>query len=1747
MRVTHSILSSRRSYVFATALIGLFLILIWIVPNSSRAALQQRGTTAAKARHLDFVPGEVLVRFRPQSEAAVASSKSGMSSAFAIADANLQVPMRIERLSLASDMVPGLRLARVAPAETMRAIEALRKRADVLYAEPNYIRRKSSTPNDPRYAELWGLNNTGQSSTSGGNPGTPGNDVRAQQAWNTTTGSRSVVVGIVDTGVDINHEDLRDNIWTNPGEVAGNGVDDDGNGLVDDIHGWDFAHNDASVFDYAEPSYPPSENYAGDFDDHGTHVAGTIGATGNNGIGVVGVNWQVSLMSLKFLTGPEGAGNSADLLKAFAYAKTMRDLWTSSGGVKGANLRVLNNSYGGDSFSQSELEAIQALGDSGILFVVAAGNEGLSNDMFLTYPSSYLASNLISVAASNGGGLRASFSNSGASVHVTAPGEHILSTTPRNTYNFSSGTSMSTPHVSGSAALMCAAFPNITLAKLRSLLLYSGFVANWQGQYNYSIATGRSVDVNAAIQGVTSSDVTPPGPINNINLNFPSWPNYHPNFATTGDDGTAGMVSVYEIRFSDTDLVDPAKFALATPLTGPIPVTGSFQNTDFRLPWRHPSGFIGIRAVDEVGNAGPITSIPISVDTGVADPYAVTTSGSGQLSTGGTPLGLVADDEYKQVSLPLGFRFYDGDWSFVTVSTNGALYFGFPPEEDFQSAPRLLNGYRMIAGLWDDLRTDRRPGDDVYVVKPDDNRIIFRWQAVTFDTPVAPGVTRGEQPVNFEIELQVNGTIVIRYGDGNQKVIPVVGLGGGWPEPYPVSSHISVDALKDLTNASSVTFTHRNPPPPPTARLALTMTNGPSPVSTGQQETYNIHVYNDGPLSAPNAVVTDVLPAGVNFVSCTTTLGTCAGPTPGANGTINVNLGTLNSNASLDITLVTQVGLPPGSSFSNTASVASTRFDSNLTDNSATAVTQVIQVPAFGSVSAITSAYNINFALKQDGSVWGWGKNDYGAMGNGSLYGVHTNPVPVNNLSSITAVSTGGTHSLALKSDGTVWSWGLNSLGETGGDGPSYTDARVVNGLSNVTAVSAGSNHSMALKSDGTVWIWGGNDRGQLGLGTLDSDRHPTPVIVPGLTGVNSISAGTGFSVVVRNDGTVWTWGENLNGQLGVAGASTKSPAQVGGVSGVKAVSVSYNHVLALKTDGTVVGWGMNAFGQTGSTNFVNVNPAPAVVSGLSGVSAVAAGYGFSLALKTDGTVWGWGLNAIGQLGNGATGSNPQTAPTLVSAVSNATAIAAGNSHGVALLTNGTLRTWGENTNAQLGDGTTFNRLTPVEVTGILIVSQPLIFPGNYVAYPPITVTVTSQTTGSVIHYTTNGLEPTENDAVIDSGGQIVVTQDLTLKARAFKTGWVPSAISTATYTVLIRQEVQLTLESYSVNESSGSAAITVNRTGGASGISTVQYATSDAAGLSDCNVANGIASARCDYATSIGTLTFAPGETSKTIFIPLVNDGYAEGNESLTVTLSNPWGINLGPKTSATISIQDNDSVNTTNPIDDVDFFIRQQYIDFLGREPDPAGLAGWRNVLNNCGTTVQPPCDRLEVSAGFFRSEEFQARGYFVYRFYSALGKIPLSNEFFPDFAKVSGFLSADQLEANKVAYVNEVMARAEFQTKYGATFNNATAYVDALLQTVGLPNHPSRTGWIALLNGNNSIENRGIVLRQLVESSEVYNKYYNEAFVIMQYFGYLRRTADVSYTNWIQTMNQSNGDYRTMINGFMNSAEYRKRFGN
>jgi subtilisin family serine protease len=312
------------------------------------------------------------------------------------------------------------------------------KTQGVAYVEPNFVLQTAAVPNDPSFSRLWGLNNTGQSG------GLRDADIDAPEAWNTTTGSRDVVVAVIDSGVDYNHPDLKANMWKNPGEIPGDGIDNDKNGKTDDIYGWDAANDDGDPMDD---------------DGHGTHVAGTIGAVGNNSVGIAGVSWNVSLMAVKFL-GPNG-GTAEDAIEAIQYVTNMRK--------RGINIVVSNNSWGGGGWDKWEKDAIDQGGEAGILFVAAAGNDyGRNNDVIDHYPSGYDSDAIISVAATNRHNRLANFSNYGpTTVDIGAPGENIYSTLPNNRYGASSGTSMAAPQVTGAIALLAAAKPRLPAADPR--------------------------------------------------------------------------------------------------------------------------------------------------------------------------------------------------------------------------------------------------------------------------------------------------------------------------------------------------------------------------------------------------------------------------------------------------------------------------------------------------------------------------------------------------------------------------------------------------------------------------------------------------------------------------------------------------------------------------------------------------------------------------------------------------------------------------------------------------------------------------------------------------------------------------------------------------------------------------------------------------------------------------------------------------------------------------------------------------------------------------------------------------------------------------------------------------------------------------------------------------------------------------------------------------------------------------------
>src|SRR5215471_2487534 len=288
-------------------------------------ALALSTSTAMAAAPVE-IPGEVIVRFRHDASAAQRST----------ALARVPAATRLREFAFIDAA-----LVRFSSMSTDAAVAELQKDPDVLYAEPNYEIHIARVPNDRRFPELYAMRNVGQTG------GTPGADIRATLAWDLFTGDPNLKVGVIDTGIDYTHPDLAANIWTNPGEIPGNGIDDDHNGYIDDIHGWDAVHHDGD----------PMDDHG-----HGTHCSGTIAGAGDNGVGVAGVNWHLKLVAIKFLDA-SGSGSTAGAIEAVQYAIA-------------AGVRLTSNSWGGGPYSAALLDAINAAGAAGQLFIAAAGNDG---------------------------------------------------------------------------------------------------------------------------------------------------------------------------------------------------------------------------------------------------------------------------------------------------------------------------------------------------------------------------------------------------------------------------------------------------------------------------------------------------------------------------------------------------------------------------------------------------------------------------------------------------------------------------------------------------------------------------------------------------------------------------------------------------------------------------------------------------------------------------------------------------------------------------------------------------------------------------------------------------------------------------------------------------------------------------------------------------------------------------------------------------------------------------------------------------------------------------------------------------------------------------------------------------------------------------------------------------------------------------------------------------------------------------
>lgn len=776
----------------------------------------------AQAQQDEYAPGRVIVKYK--------QSVRGVTRASMREALGAEVVVRLELIDA--------ELLNVRGVSVPEAVARLRLDPRVEYAEPDYIVHGLRTPDDPRYSEQYGLRNTGQTG------GVPGADIGAEAAWDRFTGDASIIVGVIDSGVDLTHPDLMPNLWTNVGEIPENGVDDDGNGYIDDIHGYDFVNRDGD---------PTDDN------GHGTHVAGVIAARGDDGVGITGVNWRLQLMAIKFLNFA-GSGVSSNAVLAVQYAVRM-------------GCRVTNNSWGGGPASQAMLNAITAADAAGQLFVSAAGNAGGDNDAAPVFPASYAAENILVVAATDHADQLTGFSNYGlTSVDIAAPGDEILSTWPGGGYRLLSGTSMATPHVAGAAAFLLGRFPSMTTMQAKSQLMR--WARPLPGLTTRTVSGGR-LDLALAS---ADPDTLAPGSLTDLRVERVGSNRIALAWTATGDDSSDGRASLVEVRYRVGDF-DPDSFATAVLAGNPKPpAAGETQQFEITgLAADTPYAF-ALRARDEFGNPGPVSEVlpqrtlppprvritPLvfraALTTGdsvsqevelfndspgtfdwqapqpaldrVATPVSpawpepvgakgidgparsAQTAGEGgpdafgyrwidSRSSGGPVFKWVdvvapanqlpiAGDEKTSDLMPVGFSFpfYGRQYTRVRVSTNGYLSFGNNGPAFLNAGLPTISGPRaLVAPFWDDL--DFGAGEKRAYARFDGARFVVTWADV-------PRFNDPGSRLTFQAILYPSGEIRFQYlrldGQlesatvGIQDSTRTIGLTVAYEQPYLADS-----------------------------------------------------------------------------------------------------------------------------------------------------------------------------------------------------------------------------------------------------------------------------------------------------------------------------------------------------------------------------------------------------------------------------------------------------------------------------------------------------------------------------------------------------------------------------------------------------------------------------------------------------------------------------------------------------------------------------------------------------------------------------------------------------------------------------------------------------------------------------------------------------------------------------------------------------------------------------------------------
>jgi subtilisin family serine protease len=711
-----------RHVVFSVVLVA--LAVGWL-PAASPAMAAPGGSSPAGAHSGAALPpheaGVVLVGFKPRTTQADRAAVRASVSVRAAAPLSWLAPDS-EKWTLP------------AGAGVDRVIAALLANPNVRFAEPNYLVTTGDTSNDPSYTNgsLWGMYGDGT---------TPANAFGSQagEAWAAgRIGSSNVYVGVIDEGIQHTHPDLSANVWTNPFDAAGDGVDNDGNGYVDDTNGWDFHNNDRTIFDGS--------------DNHGTHVSGTIGGVGGNGIGVAGVNWHVTLISGKFL-GPNG-GNIANAVKAVDY-------FTDLKARHGLNIVATNNSWGGGGYSQAMLDAIERGGDAGILFVAAAGNSNTNNDTTASYPSGYQCIKggtrgwdcVVAVAAIDSAGNKASFTSYGATtVDLSAPGVGILSTVATDSYASYNGTSMATPHVSGAVALCASINTGLSALALRNAVMLS--TAPTASMASITVSGGR-LDIGSMVGRCTPSTAAPTGSPSSLLATSQGTD----RIALTWVDGVSGETG-YEVQRASRTAGTCGTWGTVARLpenSTAFTVTGLAASTDHCFRVRGTNGFNG-------GSASSWSNTAVAATDPVPPPYECSNAAYAWIdatSSGGTRHSL-GDDTTELLTLPFAFSAYGVPYTQATLSANGFLRLGsgLATQAGNVAIPNTADPNGIIAPAWDDWN----PGAGGAV-----------WTRMTGTAPnrqfVASWINvphyrvTGSNGVTFQLVLEEGGAVRFQYLD----------------------------------------------------------------------------------------------------------------------------------------------------------------------------------------------------------------------------------------------------------------------------------------------------------------------------------------------------------------------------------------------------------------------------------------------------------------------------------------------------------------------------------------------------------------------------------------------------------------------------------------------------------------------------------------------------------------------------------------------------------------------------------------------------------------------------------------------------------------------------------------------------------------------------------------------------------------------------------------------------------------------